>query len=126
MSTSDKRPKYLNLIKIRLPVPGILSIAHRISGVWMFLAMPVLIYLLELSTSGQAGFDQVQAVFDNPWVKLVLLVLVWSLAHHLMAGIRYLLIDMDIGVEKSPAFTSAIIVLVGGVLVALIALVMLL
>lgn len=126
MSTSDKRPKYLNLIKIRLPVPGILSIAHRISGVWMFLAMPVLIYLLELSTSGQAGFDQVQAVFDNPWVKLVLLVLVWSLAHHLMAGIRYLLIDMDIGVEKSPAFTGAIIVLVGGVLVALVALVMLL
>ena len=58
MAVSDTRPFYLNLIKIRLPIAGVLSIFHRISGVFMFLAMPFLVYMLDLSLKGESGFSQ--------------------------------------------------------------------
>jgi succinate dehydrogenase / fumarate reductase cytochrome b subunit len=126
MQTSVKRPKYLNLIKIRLPIPGIVSIAHRISGVLMFLAIPLLAYLLHLASSGESGFMQVQLMLQHPVMKLVLLVLSWSIFHHLFAGIRYLLIDMDVGVDKPLARASAAIVFTAGLLAALLTLVVLL
>ena len=116
--TSAKRPKYLNLIRIRLPIPGIVSFAHRVSGVLMFLAVPFLIYLLHVSASGESGFIHTQQLLHSPLIKLLLLMLAWSIYHHLFAGIRYLLIDMDIGVEKSAARASATIVFVAGLLAA--------
>jgi succinate dehydrogenase / fumarate reductase cytochrome b subunit len=124
--TSAKRPKYLNLIRIRLPIPGIVSFAHRVSGVLMFLAVPFLIYLLYVSASGESGFIHTQQLLHSPFIKLLLLILAWSIYHHLFAGIRYLLIDMDIGVEKSAARASAKIVFVAGLLAAGVTLVVLL
>lgn len=124
--TLAKRPKYLNLIKIRLPIPGIVSFAHRVSGVLMFLAVPFLVYLLYLSASGESGFIQTQHLLNSPLIKLFLLILAWSIYHHLFAGIRYLLIDADIGVEKSAARASAMIVFIAGLLAAGVTLVMLL
>ena len=123
---SAKRPRYLNLIKIRLPIPGIVSIAHRVSGVLMLIAIPFMVYLLHHSASGEAGFLQTQALLHSPLVKLILLALAWSIYHHLFAGIRYLLIDMDIMIEKPAARMSAAIVFIAGLLAALITLVMLL
>lgn len=107
MSVSDTRPFYLNLIKIRLPVAGVLSIFHRISGVFMFLAMPVMIYLLDLSLQGEAGFNRVIELLSHPLSILILLVLLWSLVHHFLAGIRFLLIDFDIGIDKQQSTYSA-------------------
>jgi succinate dehydrogenase / fumarate reductase cytochrome b subunit len=124
--TLAKRPKYLNLIRIRLPIPGIVSFAHRVSGVLMFLAVPFLVYLLYLSASGESGFIQTQHLLNSPLIKLFLLILAWSIYHHLFAGIRYLLIDADIGVEKSAARASAMIVFIAGLLAAGVTLVMLL
>ncbi|MGB0712963.1 MAG: succinate dehydrogenase, cytochrome b556 subunit [Gammaproteobacteria bacterium] len=97
---SPKRPVYLNLIQIRLPLPGIVSIMHRISGVLMVLAIPLALYVLDLSLSGAEGYAQAAAILDAVLVKLILMVLTWSIMHHLFAGIRYLLIDIDIGVER--------------------------
>lgn len=116
--SASKRPKYLNLIQIQLPIPGIVSIAHRISGVLMFLAIPFTAYLLQLSIQDGQGFQQVSLLLDNIFVKLVLILLIWSLLHHLFAGIRYLLIDIDIGVEKTLARAGALAVLIAGVMVA--------
>jgi len=124
--TSARRPKYLNLIKIRLPIPGIVSFAHRVSGVLMFLAIPFMVYLLYLSASGESGFIQTQHLLQSPLIKLLLLMLAWSIYHHLFAGIRYLLIDVDLGVEKSAARASATIVFIAGLLAAVVTLVMLL
>ena len=126
MTASVKRPKYLNLIKIRLPIPGIVSIAHRISGVLMFLAIPFFSWLLHLSASGEAGFLQSQEILQQPIIQLALLLLAWSVFHHLFAGIRYLLIDADVGVDKSSARASAMIVFVAGLLAAAVTLVVML
>ncbi|MES9940645.1 MAG: succinate dehydrogenase, cytochrome b556 subunit [Candidatus Thiodiazotropha sp. 6PLUC2] len=100
MLDTKPRPVFLNLVKIRLPMAGIMSIIHRATGVVMVLSIPLLIYLFDLSLSSADGFATVKAFFSLGLVKLVLFLMLWALMHHLLAGIRYLLIDIDIGVDK--------------------------
>jgi succinate dehydrogenase / fumarate reductase cytochrome b subunit len=119
MTTTARRPVHLNLSKIKLPIGGIMSIIHRATGVFMFLALPYLIYLLVLSLSGPAGYAKAAgAVHSLPGVLFVFLVM-WSLAHHLLAGVRYLLIDVDLGVEKEIARQTALGVTVAGPILGL-------
>lgn len=115
----DKRPVYLNLFKIRLPSTGIVSFAHRVSGFLLFLAIPFSIYLLDLSVTSQQGFDDVARLLQHPLLQFLLLILFWSLVHHFLAGIRYLFLDFDIGVEKAGSRMSAwIVMLCEGLIVA--------
>ena len=109
---TEKRPVYLNLFKIRLPTTGIVSFAHRVSGFLLFLAIPFAIYLLERSVGSAAGFEQSLETLQQPIIQLVLLLLVWALVHHLLAGIRYLFLDFDIGIDKAGSNLSAWVVLV--------------
>jgi succinate dehydrogenase / fumarate reductase cytochrome b subunit len=120
MTTTTRRPVHLNLFKIKLPIGGIMSIIHRATGVFMIVALPYLIYLLDLSLSGPAGFAEAGAALHGILGVLFVFLLMWSLAHHLLAGIRYLLIDVDLGVEKRPARQSALAVTVAGPILALI------
>ena len=108
----DKRPVYLNLLKIRLPIAGIVSLAHRASGILLFIAIPFAIYLLDRSILSAAGFDEVMRILQDPLVLLIGVVLFWSLAHHFFAGIRFLLIDADIGIEKTQARAGAWVVII--------------
>ena len=108
----DGRPVFLNLFQIRLPIPGVVSIAHRISGVLLFLAIPVFLLLFQRSLQGEAGFSQTLTWLQSPLVMLMTLVVVWSLLHHWLAGIRYLFIDLDVGVERMAARRTAWVVLV--------------
>lgn len=107
MARQSTAPKYLNLLRIQMPVGAVLSIAHRISGVFLFLSLPFLVYLLGLSLQGEAGYARTLAWLDTPLVQLILLVLAWSLFHHLLAGIRHLLLDLHVGVERVAARRSA-------------------
>ena len=102
MLTKTQRPKYLNLFRIREPVMAVVSIFHRVSGVILFLAIPFLIYWLALSVRSPEGFASASNYFDSPWLKLIGLVLAWSLTHHFFTGIRYLMMDISIG-EYLPA-----------------------
>lgn len=105
------RPKFLELHNIRLPLPGIVSILHRISGVGMFLCLPLLLWLLDLSVHSQASFTRFVAVSGHPLVKIVLLGLIWAFLHHLCAGVRYIALDLHWGVELPKARGSSKIVL---------------
>ena len=107
MKTKDNRPKYLNLLKIRLPITGVASINHRLSGLILFLAIPVSLYLFQLSLSSSTGFAEALNYLSSPWVKLALVLLIWSFVHHLFAGFRFLLIDQNIGISLSVARKSA-------------------
>jgi succinate dehydrogenase / fumarate reductase cytochrome b subunit len=104
---TKQRPKFLNLAEIKLPVPGFASILHRVSGVGLFLMLPLLIWLLQLSLGSAESFETLKSVAGNPLVKLILLGLLWAFLHHFCMGIRILLIDVQIGVEKQAARTSA-------------------
>ena len=99
----DNRPVYLNLIKIRLPLAGMVSFAHRISGVLLFLFLPFAVYLLDMSVQSEESFSAVKQLLDQPLMLAVQMLVLWSIAHHFFAGIRFLLIDAEIGVEKSQA-----------------------
>ncbi|HFE37483.1 MAG TPA: succinate dehydrogenase, cytochrome b556 subunit [Gammaproteobacteria bacterium] len=109
MRTSQKtpRPKYLDLRHIKLPVTGVISIAHRISGVFLVASIPVWLYLLELSLSGSEGFQQAVALNDGFLFSLLSIVCFWALVHHFFAGIRFLLLDVEIGGEKQAALKTA-------------------
>jgi succinate dehydrogenase / fumarate reductase cytochrome b subunit len=115
-TTHKQRPKYLSLqailFEIRLPLAGWVSILHRVSGVLLFLSGIWLLFLLDRSLSSEAGFRSIQHYLSFTLVKLSLLVLVWAYCHHLCAGIRFLLLDLDKGVDKASARRSSIVVLV--------------
>ena len=95
------------------------SLAHRASGFLLFLAIPLCVYLLHLSTLSAAGFDQAMSLLDNTLVKLINTALLWSIVHHFFSGIRFLLIDADIGVEKASANLGAKVVVILQVVIIL-------
>jgi succinate dehydrogenase / fumarate reductase cytochrome b subunit len=103
----SNRPVFLDLRRIKLPATGIVSILHRISGVLMVLAIPAAAILLHLALSGPEGFQAAAGFLGNGLVRLALLVLAWSLLHHLFAGLRYLLLDLGIGLDRAVARQSA-------------------
>ena len=109
---SRPRPKYLNLIQIRLPVPGLVSILHRVSGAMLFLLLPFLLVLFELSLESAQTFARFKAVFSHWGIKLIVLGLAWAYLHHLCAGIRHLALDLDYGTELAAARASSWAVLV--------------
>jgi succinate dehydrogenase / fumarate reductase, cytochrome b subunit len=121
-SMTPHRPVFLELWRIQLPVPGVVSILHRISGVMMVVAIPLFAWLFAQALASPEGFAASAAFLGNPLVQLGLLVLAWALLHHLIAGIRYLLIDLGLGVDlptaRRSAWTSLIAALVLTVLVA--------
>ncbi len=101
------RPKYLNLFKIHLPVTGMVSLAHRASGFALFVSVLFCVGLLERSLASEQSYAEALALLQQPVAKLLTFVVLWALAHHFFAGIRFLLIDVDIGVEKSASRTGA-------------------
>ena len=117
MQTS--RPVFLDLRQIRLPLPGLVSILHRVSGVLMVLSIPVAALLFHQALSGPEGFAATVAFLDSWLVKLALLVLTWSLLHHLLAGIRHLVLDIGVGLDRPVARKTAWAVLVGAPLLLL-------
>src|SRR6266566_5278714 len=113
-----RRPKYLSVaalvFQLRLPLPGWVSILHRISGALLvFPLVAWLLFMLDASLASEAGFEQIRTHYlQLPLVKLGLLVFIWAYCHHLCAGIRFLLLDLNRGIELRQARASSLIVLV--------------
>lgn len=114
------RPVFLELWRIRLPASGYVSILHRISGVLMVLTIPVAAWLLERALSGPQGFEQTAAVLSSWPARLALLLLTWSLLHHIFAGIRFLLLDVHIGLDRRIARQSALTAIAAGIAATLV------
>jgi len=100
------------LTRYRLPLAGKLSILHRASGALLFLCLPLVILpLFAMSVASPESFADIARVAGHPLVKLILLALIWGYLHHFCAGIRYLLLDLHLGLEKRSAQKSAGVVL---------------
>lgn len=113
------RPVYLNLTQIRLPLPGVVSILHRVSGALLFLAPIWLLFLLDRALASPEGYEAAQRYLAMIPTKLAMLLLVWAFAHHFCAGIRYLLLDLHLGIDLPAARRSSAIVLVISLLITL-------
>lgn len=114
-SANRQRPEIRNihvlqLLNYRLPPPGMVSIMHRISGALLFLALPLLLWLFELTLISELGYARLRGVAGHWAMKVVLLVLGWALLHHLIAGIRYLMLDLHVGLDRPTARASALAV----------------
>ena len=113
------RPVFFNLAEIQLPIGALTSITHRITGVLLGLGVPFCIYLLDVSLQDPSGFSQVMVLLDYLPVKGALIVLTWALAHHMLAGVRHLLSDIDIGSQLLTSRRTAWLANIGGLVVAL-------
>ncbi len=107
MAKKNKRPVYLNLLKIRLPVGGILSIMHRATGALLVLLLPFALYILDRSLQDPAAFAEISARATSLEGRIVILITVWAFAQHFMSGMRHLLLDVGIGDSKSTARLNA-------------------
>lgn len=113
----EERPVYLNLFKIKFPCPAIVSILHRISGVIIFLALPLLLYLLQQSLAAATSFDAVTNLVHQPFMKLVLWLVLVATVFHLIAGIRHLLMDFGCFESLKAGRATATLVLALGILI---------
>lgn len=91
-----KRPKNLNLFTIHFPIPAIVSILHRLSGAFLFLCIPFVLWLLDYSLT-ESGFESLQQTMGNLTVKIIIWILLIPFIFHLVAGIRHLLSDVHLG-----------------------------
>jgi succinate dehydrogenase / fumarate reductase cytochrome b subunit len=117
--TNTSRPKFFTLTQVQMPVGALTSIAHRISGILLALSVPLGIYLLKLSLQSPEGYEQAAKLFSQWEVKILAISFIWSLTHHLLAGVRHLLSDIDIGSHLVAARRSAWIVNCSGALITL-------
>ncbi|NUE67222.1 succinate dehydrogenase, cytochrome b556 subunit [Snodgrassella sp. ESL0253] len=115
-----ERPVYLDIHKIRLPIPGIVSIFHRFSGVALFICIPLLLWLFSGTLSHESAFNTYHALVQNPLVKCVLFVLLLAYVYHSLAGVRFLLLDIHKGTELKTARTSAKAVVVCAIVLTVI------
>jgi succinate dehydrogenase / fumarate reductase cytochrome b subunit len=110
--------RLIDALQYRLPVAGLVSILHRVSGIIMFVLLPFIVWLLDMSLSSEVSYARFAAVFSGgglfpAWfVKLVALSLVWAYLHHFIAGVRHLWMDAThaVGLEfgrQSAMFTLA-------------------
>ena len=106
------RPVNLDLGSMKYPSMAIASILHRISGLVMFLLLPLMLYFLSLSLHSVESFDHLQAMLTSPLYKCLLWGFSAALIYHLLAGIRHMVMDTGMGEELGTARTSASIVIV--------------
>ena len=93
-NNKKNRPKNLNLFTIRLPINAVVSILHRVSGVGLFLALPLILLALQYSVRSPKSYAILMNLLDTWFAKLVLVGLSWAFFHHFFAGIRHLLQDI--------------------------------
>ncbi len=114
LKTSKPQFRNINITDIaryRLPLAGILSILHRISGALMFVLLPFILLLLDKSLMSEISFEYFKGIVSHWFVKLIILALCWAYLHHFCAGIRHLFMDVHFGLSKEQAKKSAALVL---------------
>ena len=104
---NKNRPKHLELQHIKFPLPAIVSGLHRISGLLLFLSLPLLLWTLQYSLRSIETFTVLGSILQSPLCKLFFSGVLWAFLHHLCAGIRFLAIDFDIGVKLPQARASS-------------------
>ncbi len=108
------RPKFLHLLTLapKMSITAKISILHRVSGLLLFLSIPFLLYLFSQSLTSPDFYSTFYGVMTSPIIKLVYIVLIWAMMHHMCAGVRFLFLDIHKGIERKTAQNTAWIVVV--------------
>ena len=119
--TRPVRPVFLNPLRLQMPVGALTSIGHRVSGIVLAVSVPFWVYLLGLSLRDAQSFERVDRQMSHWAVKTAVVLVTWALAHHVLAGVRHLLSDANVGSPLRAARRTAYAANLGGVAVALVA-----
>jgi succinate dehydrogenase / fumarate reductase cytochrome b subunit len=111
-NNAKERPRYLPLNIAQLPINAKVSIFHRVSGIGLFLFIPFLLYLFQATLGSPEAFSVLKATAGNPLVKLILFGLLWAFLHHIVAGVRYLLLDVHQGIDREASRKNSLITFV--------------
>lgn len=117
-TAAKARPVNLNPVELglKLPLAGIVSLLHRVSGILLFIAIPLVIFLLDISLRNEIAFGEALRFLNQPVVKVLAIFLLWGLCHHVVAGLRFLILDLHIGVHKPyPRLTAIATLIVSGI-----------
>ena len=118
---NDKRPVNLDLSTIKFPVTAIASITHRVTGVAIFLALPILLWMLDRSLASPESFADLKELMTSPLVKLVVWAILAVLLYHLVAGIRHLIMDTGVGETLEGGLRGAkLVFIISAVLILLV------
>jgi len=112
----DQRPKNLNLFTIHQPIPAIASILHRISGVILFLAIPLILWGFHLSLASESDFDHLKTLFLTPFSKFIIWCCLSAFIYHFFAGIRHLLMDIHVGDDLKSGRLGAVLAILLSIL----------
>ena len=115
---AEYRPRFLNLFQIRFPVGAIVSIGHRVAGVILLSILPLSVIALEYSLGSAAAFERLRDTLSAYWLSPLLFVVAWSSTHHVLGGLRHMLMDIGIGYRLDHSRASARAVIAGGLMVA--------
>lgn len=108
---AQNRPRNLDLRTISLPMPALVSIMHRLSGALLFLLLPLGLWALQQSLKSAVEYQQIISIFQNPAIKIFVLLIFWAFFHHTCAGIRHLALDANLGLRLKYARVSSRVVL---------------
>jgi len=100
-------------------MPALVSIMHRLSGAFLFLLLPLLLWVLQKSLASVVGYQQVISIFQSSVIKIFALLIVWAFFHHACAGVRHLALDANLGLRLKYARVSSRLVLLVSVLLTL-------
>jgi succinate dehydrogenase / fumarate reductase cytochrome b subunit len=113
---NKKRPVNLDISTIKLPITAYVSILHRVSGVFLFAGVAVLLWMLDVSLDSQEGFNSIRDLAASPVCQAVLWVVLAALAYHTSMGIRHLIMDFGIGESlkggRTGAWTALVVAIV--------------
>lgn len=106
-----QRPTHLNFLTIHFPVTAWVSVAHRLSGTFVFLLIPAVLWVLQESLASKARFLALALFFRHPLFVIILWLFLAALLYHWVAGIRHLLMDIHIGESRMGGRRGAWIVI---------------
>ncbi|KTD66582.1 succinate dehydrogenase, cytochrome b556 subunit [Legionella santicrucis] len=108
---NKKRPVNLDLVSFKYPPMAIASILHRISGVVLFLLLPIMLFILGQSVQSEESFFHVKNLLSQSCYKMVVWAFGTAMIYHLLAGIRHLLMDIGFGEHLHAGRNSAVFVI---------------
>ncbi len=115
---NSNRPININPLTIRLPIPALVSISHRISGFLLFFIIPFVLWMMDQSLQSAETFSNMAALMTSFWAQGILFVALSGLIFHVVAGVRHLLMDMHVAdTLRASRATAFLTFMISGLLI---------
>lgn len=109
MTVKSSRPTSPHLQIYKLPLTGIISISHRITGVMLSAGLLLVVALFYAVSQGADSYAAMQSMVGFWLIKLIYWGFIYALFFHLCHGVRHLVWDLGEGFEADKLHQYALI-----------------